>query len=55
MQLFTRIFPASRTLLHAVYCSISFNSDSSLICVASDHGTVHIFAVDDPHKNKQSR
>jgi len=36
-------------------CSISFNSDSSLICVASDHGTVHIFAVDDPHKNKQSR
>jgi len=37
------------------HCSISFNSDSSLICVASDHGTVHIFAVDDPHKNKQSR
>jgi WD40 repeat protein len=36
-----------------IYC-ISFNSDSSLICVASDHGTVHIFAVDDPHKNKQS-
>ncbi|KAF7488718.1 WD repeat domain phosphoinositide-interacting protein 3 [Sarcoptes scabiei] len=33
---------------------INFNQDSSLICVSSDHGTVHIFAVDDAKKNKQS-
>ncbi|XP_070581318.1 WD repeat domain phosphoinositide-interacting protein 3-like [Ptychodera flava] len=36
-----------------IYC-ISFNQDSSLICVSSDHGTVHIFALEDPKKNKQS-
>ncbi|PIK51224.1 putative WD repeat domain phosphoinositide-interacting protein 3 [Apostichopus japonicus] len=37
----------------AIYC-ISFNQDSSLLCVSSDHGTVHVFAVEDPAKNKQS-
>ncbi|CAH1795343.1 unnamed protein product [Owenia fusiformis] len=36
-----------------IYC-INFNHDSSLICVSSDHGTVHIFSVEDPKKNKQS-
>ncbi|XP_059475573.1 WD repeat domain phosphoinositide-interacting protein 3 [Neocloeon triangulifer] len=36
-----------------IYC-INFNKDSSLICVASDHGTVHIFAVEDPKQNKHS-
>lgn len=36
-----------------IYC-ISFNQDSSLLCVSSDHGTVHVFAVEDPTKNKQS-
>ncbi|KAH9389821.1 WD repeat domain phosphoinositide-interacting protein 3 [Tyrophagus putrescentiae] len=36
-----------------IYC-INFNQDSSLLCVSSDHGTVHIFAVDDPKRNKQS-
>ncbi|OTF79276.1 hypothetical protein BLA29_006055 [Euroglyphus maynei] len=36
-----------------IYC-INFNQDSSLLCVSSDHGTVHIFAVDDVRKNKQS-
>jgi len=35
--------------------SISFNNDSSLMCVASDHGTIHVFAIDETHKNKQSR
>lgn len=36
-----------------IYC-INFNHDSSLLCVSSDHGTIHIFAVDDPKKNRQS-
>jgi WD40 repeat protein len=36
-----------------IYC-INFNQESSLLCVSSDHGTVHIFAVDDSKKNKQS-
>lgn len=36
-------------------CSINFNQDASLICVSSDHGTVHIFAAEDPKRNKQSR
>lgn len=35
--------------------SINFNHESSLICVSSDHGTVHIFAVEDAKRNKQSR
>lgn len=30
-----------------IYC-INFNQDASLICVSSDHGTVHIFAAEDP-------
>lgn len=37
----------------SIYC-LNFNSDSSLLCAASDHGTVHIFAVEDPKRNKQS-
>ncbi len=37
------------------YFSINFNQDASLICVSSDHGTVHIFAAEDPKRNKQSR
>lgn len=36
-----------------IYC-INFNNDSSLMCVSSDHGTVHIFAIEDPKRNKQS-
>lgn len=35
-----------------IYC-INFNQDSSLLCVASDHGTVHIFSTEDLKKNKQ--
>ena len=35
--------------------SINFNQDSSLLCVSSDHGTVHIFASEDPERNRQSR
>ncbi|ELW68171.1 WD repeat domain phosphoinositide-interacting protein 3 [Tupaia chinensis] len=34
--------------------SINFNQDASLICVSSDHGTVHVFAAEDPKRNKQS-
>ena len=41
---------------NGVLCfSINFNSDSSLLCVASDHGTVHVFSVEDQKLNKQSR
>lgn len=39
----------------AFHYSINFNQDASLICVSSDHGTVHIFAAEDPKRNKQSR
>ena len=35
--------------------SINFNQGASLICVSSDHGTVHVFAAEDPKRNKQSR
>ena len=35
-----------------IYC-INFNSDSSLLCVASDHGTIHIFSTSQATKNKQ--
>lgn len=34
--------------------SINFNHDSSLLCVSSDHWTVHIFEVEDTKKSKQS-
>ena len=27
-----------------IHC-VNFNSDSSLLCVASDHGTIHIFSL----------
>lgn len=32
---------------------INFNSDSSLLCASSDHGTVHIFSITEGTKNKQ--
>ena len=35
-----------------IYC-INFNSDSSMLCVASDHGTIHIFSISESTKNKQ--
>lgn len=43
------------SLFRSVVRSINFNQDASLICVSSDHGTVHIFAAEDPKRNKQSR
>ncbi|XP_013404582.1 WD repeat domain phosphoinositide-interacting protein 3 [Lingula anatina] len=39
---------------HASIFCVNFNHDSSLLCVSSDHGTVHIFSIEDPKKNKQS-
>nr|CAD7198711.1 unnamed protein product [Timema douglasi] len=36
-----------------IYC-INFNHDSSWLCVSSDHGTVHVFSVEDQKLNKQS-
>lgn len=41
------------SLQATIYC-INFNHNSTSLCVASDHGTVHIFALDDPKLNKQS-
>jgi len=35
-----------------IFC-VNFNSDSSLLCVASDHGTVHLFSMGQGTKNKQ--
>ncbi|XP_060068651.1 WD repeat domain phosphoinositide-interacting protein 3-like [Ylistrum balloti] len=35
-----------------IYC-INFNQDSTFLCVASDHGTVHIFSTEDSKKNRQ--
>lgn len=34
-----------------IYC-INFSQDSNLLCVSSDHGTVHIFSVVDTKKTK---
>jgi len=36
-----------------IYC-INFNQDSTLLCVASDHGTIHIFSLESGSKNKQT-
>lgn len=50
----TQIHELRRGANHAhIYC-ISFNSDSTMLCVSSDHGTVHIFSTEDEKKNKQS-
>jgi len=38
----------------ATIYSINFSSDSSLVCVSSSHGTIHIFATEDSSKNKTS-
>ena len=31
-----------------------FSSDSTLLCASSSHGTIHVFSVEDPKRNKQS-
>ena len=31
-----------------------FSPDSSLVCVSSSHGTIHLFATEDSSKNKMS-
>ncbi|KAK9885528.1 hypothetical protein WA026_011021 [Henosepilachna vigintioctopunctata] len=36
-----------------IYC-INFNHASSYLCVSSDHGTIHIFALNDQKLNRQS-
>lgn len=36
-----------------IYC-INFNKSSTSLCVSSDHGTVHVFALGDQKLNKQS-
>ena len=38
-----------------VYCSINFSHDSAFLCVSSDKGTVHIFALKNTSLNKRSR
>ncbi|CAF0728524.1 unnamed protein product [Didymodactylos carnosus] len=37
---------------HATIHCINFNQDSTLLCVSSDHSTVHIFYIEEPHRNK---
>lgn len=37
----------------ALYC-INFSADSAYLCASSDKGTVHIFALKEPSKNKKS-
>ena len=38
-----------------IVCHIFFFSpDSSLVCVSSSHGTIHLFATEDSSKNKMS-
>ncbi|KAG8040441.1 hypothetical protein G9C98_002437 [Cotesia typhae] len=50
----TMINELRRGANHAnIYC-INFNHDSTWLCVASDHGTVHVFAVEDQKLNRQS-
>lgn len=36
-----------------IYC-INFNHTSTNLCVTSDHGTVHVFSLEDEKLNKQS-
>ncbi|XP_026473470.1 WD repeat domain phosphoinositide-interacting protein 3 [Ctenocephalides felis] len=36
-----------------IYC-INFNHSSTHLCVSSDHGTVHVFSLEDPTRNKHS-
>ncbi|KAF6202304.1 hypothetical protein GE061_004702 [Apolygus lucorum] len=36
-----------------IYC-MNFNQESTWLCVASDHGTVHVFSIEDQKLNKQS-
>ena len=37
----------------SLYC-LNFSADSAFLCASSDKGTVHIFAVKEPTKNKRS-
>ncbi|CAF3524801.1 unnamed protein product [Rotaria socialis] len=37
---------------HATIYCINFNQDSTLLCVSSDHSTVHIFYIEESNKNK---
>lgn len=37
-----------------LHYSINFNQDSSLLCVSSDHGTIHIFDVKGPKLQSSS-
>lgn len=36
-------------------CSINFNVDSTLLCLSSDHGTLHVFALQRPKDKKRPR
>ena len=38
-----------------LFLSINFSLDSQLLCVSSDKGTVHVYAVEDQSLNKRSR
>ena len=38
----------------ATVYSINFSCDSSLLCASSSHGTIHVFSIDNPSRNKHS-
>ncbi|XP_045475842.1 WD repeat domain phosphoinositide-interacting protein 3-like [Harmonia axyridis] len=40
---------------YALIHSINFNHQSTKMCVSSDRGTIHIFALDDPSLNQRSQ
>lgn len=50
-QLLTELRRGSQA---ATIYSINFSADSTLLCASSSHGTIHVFSVCDPSKNKQS-
>ena len=49
-----KLFELRRGTDQAVLHSISFSKDSSYLCVSSDKGTVHIFALKDKALNRRS-
>ncbi|XP_022663561.1 WD repeat domain phosphoinositide-interacting protein 3-like [Varroa jacobsoni] len=39
---------------HATIYCINFNFNSTMLCVSSDHGTVHIFSLDSPDQQRKN-
>eukprot|EP00128_Syssomonas_multiformis_P012865 Colp12_sorted_trinity150504_noHs@30834 len=50
----TKLHELRRGVDRAVISCINFAHDSSMLCVASDKGTVHVLALKNPEKNQQA-